>query len=105
MDTITILSVTPPLPLQRASTGFSLRRAPTNPPLRQTNTGEEPPMSPIASAAAMAFPVRKLSREVLVRKRVLEVFAGVIVRRGEEGEKKKAEERRVAFLEGFVVGV
>lgn len=70
-------------------------------------------MSPIAAAAAMAFPPRKQSREVLVRKRILEIFAEGIVRRpmAVAGEKKngKVEDeekrRRVAFLEGFVVGI
>lgn len=113
MDTITILSSIPPLPLQRASTGFSLRRTPTDLSLRRAATErDEPPMSPIATAAAIAFPPRKQSREVLVRKRVLEIFAEGIVRRpvDQVGEKKngKVEDeekrRRVAFLEGFVVG-
>lgn len=70
-------------------------------------------MSPIAAVAAMAFPPRKQSREVIVRKRVLEVFAGGIVRRpaaavGEKNNEKVEDEekrRRVAFLEGFVVGI
>lgn len=116
IDTTSILSAPPPFPLQRASTGFSLRRTSTNLSLRRTQTGaEEPtsPLSPIASAAAMAFPPRKQPRGVLVKRRVLEIFAEVIIRRPvpDEGEKKnnrvedEEKKKRVAFLEGFVVGV
>jgi len=117
MDTITIFSAPPPFPLQRASTGLSLQRTSINFSLRRSATEiEEPPMSPlspIASAAAIAFPPRKQSREVLVRRRILEAFAEVIVRRpaSREGEKKnnrvedEEKKKMVAFLEGFVIGL
>ncbi|KAH0610122.1 uncharacterized protein H6S33_012668 [Morchella sextelata] len=107
MDSIsTLLS---PRPLGRAPT---IVRVPT------VNEREEPPMSPmspmspITSAAAMAFPLRRPSREVIIRRRVLEAFADVIIRRPlpTKGEKKgKADDqektKRAAFLETFVVGV